>query len=369
MEGNNETSTSTNASIVDTIIRDHKPFQNLRQVLTTNLATLTDEFIKEPVVKATLHILASRRQVELYSKTIEKLEAENSPLPRSLRVKIELTCSEKVNNDANEFQALQSEASIITEDWQLKMKGLFIRAKKLDKERAIQETKNIFFEHCAKILEYKACYAFNLMNDNSEMKKKLTSNGGAKTITAIAIINFFEISQPPTVGQHNQLYSKQKDNLLKLNEESFLLTRDELKSGLLSLMNYDEAKKVINENIINDTDNEIEKAIKSIFIIFIYCLTTLTISTFTKYDDIIHKEKALALTTASLNVKEQEQVTEEVANAIANEASMDTKQMSDYIRKEIQKGLKNELSGRKDKRKNPPVNTRNQNQSPTSKNN
>ena len=344
--------------LIKSIIADHKPFANLKQTLTYNIATLTDEFIKEPVVKATLLILASRRLIELYNSKIKKLETGANPLPRSLRVKINLTCSEKTNNDANEFLSLRSEAAILTEEWQQKMKGLFIRTKELDKKRAIMNHKERFFNECTNILTLKACYALNLMRDNSEAKTELEKRGGAKTLIAITLLKFFEQADPTINSSRKYIYVNQKNNLLKLNETSFSLNREEIKKGLLDKVNEDKAKQAIDEKILNYQDLDLDTAIDSITRMLTYCLTTMTISTFAKYDDIIHKEKALALTTATLSATKQLQTTEEVAEAIAEEPSMDSKRMNDYIRKqirqELQKEAKNESSSRSknNKRKN-----------------
>ena len=328
--------------LIKSIIADHKPFSNLKHVLTHNIATLTDEFLKEPVVKATLLILASRRLIELYDNKIKKLETGNNPLPRSLRVKISLTCSEKMNYDANEFTALQSEAMKLTEDWQEKMKGLFTKAKELDKSRAIKNHKERFFDECTKILTLKACYALNLMRDTSVTKEELEKIGGGKTLIAITLLKFFEQADPTVCSSRKYNYVYQKNNLLKLNETSFHLTREEIKTGLLTKVNEDQAKKAINDKIFNYQDTDLDTAIDNITKMLTYCLTTMTISTFAKYDDIIHKEKALALTTATLSANLQLKTTEEVAEAIAAEPTMDSKRMGDFIRKQIRQELQKE---------------------------
>jgi hypothetical protein len=53
-------------------------------------------------------------------------------LPRLLRVKIELPCSEQASKDTTEFKAIQDNTKIATIAWQKEMTKLYTQAKKLD---------------------------------------------------------------------------------------------------------------------------------------------------------------------------------------------------------------------------------------------
>jgi hypothetical protein len=163
---------SKNEEIVNDIIQCHKPFSNLKLLLVENIKTLTEEFIRGPVIKSTLLLLTSCKLIGLYQSTIDKLETEPT-LPRSLRVKIELTCSEKCNNDANEFQTLKDNAKNLTDNWQNAMKDLFIQTKKLDMKHAQQKHRDYFYAESIRILDHITCYGINLMKDDNNTKIEL----------------------------------------------------------------------------------------------------------------------------------------------------------------------------------------------------
>lgn len=69
--------------------------------------------------------------------------------------------------------------------------------------------------------------------------------------------NLFQIFPPPAVRQHNHLYNKEKDSLLQLSKDAFTLAIEEVISGLLDLINYEEAKKVQFLKLLSDFPDKI----------------------------------------------------------------------------------------------------------------
>ena len=133
---------STNTSIytptnndeeVKGILKKYPKLQHLREALNQNIATLNYDLIKGKGLNATLDLLSQYSRITLLDEKILKIKPTDAPLPRSIRIKIELTSPLEETCETPEFKSLQGEAENIKLHYQQKMRQLITKTLDIDK--------------------------------------------------------------------------------------------------------------------------------------------------------------------------------------------------------------------------------------------
>ena len=167
------------------------------------------------------------------------------------------------------------------------------------------------------------------------MSKTSAENGRSKTASAFTCLKVFE-------NQHGYTNHDLELNLEKLN--SYLDTDNEtIKEGLLSRFNKEEAEKVISTQP-NIEEELIQKLQVETNDIISYCANEMTTDTLIIHKEEVKKCNTIATTAATFNSKKTEETTSMVATALANEGSMPTKTMQEYIEKRIKENIAKNFS-------------------------
>ena len=305
-----------------------------------NVATLNYDLLKGQGLNATLDLLSQYSRIKLLQEKILTIRPTEAPLPRSIRIKIELTSSLEETREKPEFKTLQGEAENAKLYYQQKMRQLITKTFDLDKSTLKKRLRESFFDHVAMLIETKNLYELQMAPKESNVSKVFESNGGSKTAAAYTCLKIFEEEQITT----SSLYT----NFLKL--QTYLdTTSDEIKKGILSRFKKDEAEKLLSHRTVLDNDlmRLYQYDIKNIIT---YCANDMTTEIVKQHNEEIKKRNAIATTAATFNSKKTEETTAAVATALSKEGSMSTKSMEDYINKRIKESLaknaKNDKSGR-----------------------
>lgn len=342
MSTNNSNNVLTsNDEYVKDILKQYPKLQHLKESLKQNIATLKYDLIKEQGLIATLDLLSQYTRIELLNDKIQKTKPTEAPLPRSIRIKIELTSPLEETREAQEFKTLQSEADNTKLYYQQKMRSLITKTLALDKVTLKKRLRESFFRHAATLIKTKIFYELQMQPEDSDISKLFKTTGGSKTASAYTCLKIFENNQSTTSSLHFNF------ERLKL----FLdMTKEDIEEGFLSNFNKDEAEKILTNQTILENDDFITLRKIDINNIITYCSNDMTTIIVRQHNAEVKKRNALATTTATFNSKKSEETTAAVASALSKEGSMSTKTMKDFIEKRIQESLaKNLKSGRKPK--------------------
>jgi uncharacterized protein involved in tolerance to divalent cations len=173
------------------------------------------------------------------------------------------------------------------------------------------------------------------LKNNCNAKKRLNDEGGIKTLLAYSLIKFFR-----HCNRNNTTHQVYKIRFTESAEVKFDMTRNTFKTNLLSKLNETNATKLITEQTFYNNVPFLSVAKTIIMELFRYCLTTMTVQTFNRWENVKHREEALALTKATYDAIEVKEATKNVASAIAKEGTIECKQMEDLIIKTIEKNKK-----------------------------
>ena len=340
---------STNTSIytptnndeeVKGILKKYPKLQHLREALNQNIATLNYDLIKGKGLNATLDLLSQYSRITLLDEKILKIKPTDAPLPRSIRIKIELTSPLEETCETPEFKTLQDEAENIKLHYQQKMRQLITKTLDIDKSMLKKRLRESFFDHATTLIETKLFYELQMAPEESNIYKIFKANGGSKTAAAYICLKIFED------GQHYT--TKLYQNFEKL-EKYLGTTKDAIKEGILSHFDKEEAEKLhaLQTSLEHDIVGKYTTITNDIIN---YCANGMTSTTITQHNNEIKKRNAIATTTATFNSKKTEETTATVASAIAKEGSMSTKTMEDFINKRIKESIaKNFECGRDNK--------------------
>ena len=236
------------------------------------------------------------------------------------------------------------------------MRQLIVKTLILDKGTLKRQLRESFYGHIATLIETKVFYELQMASEETTMFKTFTEHGGSKTASAYTCLKVFE-------AQHGYTNHELELNIKKLNP--YLDTKgDDIKEGLLGRFNKEEAEKIISTQP-NIEEELIQKLKGDINDIISYCANEMTTDILIHHKEEIRKRNAIATTAATFKCKKTEETTSTVVNALANEGSMSTKTMEDYIEKRIQENLqKNFKHGSKTQK---PVNVLQKKGKPTGK--
>lgn len=326
--GNNKP--TTNDELIKDTLKKYPKLDHLKAVLLRNIETLNDELLKEQGLEATLDLLLKHSRIELLTEKINTTKPTDAPLPRSIRIKIELTSSLEETREAPEFKQLQSEADNVKLQYQQKMRGLIIKTMTLDNEMLKKQFRESFFKHAANLIETKIFYELQMASEDTTTSKIFQETGGAKTASAYTCMKIFEQRQGIINNDLELSFDRMKHYLDT--------TTEDIKKGIIAQFNKEEAEKIIaNQTPLGP--ETIQKFQNDINRIISYCSTLMTAETLTHHKNEIKKRNAIATTAATFNNKKVEETTAEVATALAKEGSMSTKTMEQYIDKRIKENL------------------------------
>ncbi len=122
-----------NKKLVDDILVNHKYLKHLKGRLVACLASLDYDPLSELVVQTAITILADYNNVKLYNDKISKTKPTTAPYPHSIRLHIELTCSEKETHEMSNCTNLQKEADLLTKGYQQEMRQLIVKIMEFDR--------------------------------------------------------------------------------------------------------------------------------------------------------------------------------------------------------------------------------------------
>ena len=210
------------------------------------------------------------------------------------------------------------------------MRQLIIKTLILDRSSLQKQLRESFFKHLAILIETKTFFELQMMPDNNATSKIFKNNGGAKTAAAFICLKAFE--------NHNEYTNEVLDSDINKLSQYLDITNDAVKEGILSHFNKDEAEKLIS-NQANLDDDSIQQLQNDIAEIISYSANDMTNDTLTHHREEIRKRNAIATTEATFNNKKTEETTAAVATALAQEGSMSTKTMEEYIEKRIKENL------------------------------
>jgi len=91
-----------------------------------------------------LPLLCHKIRHDYYSERIVDFTSDGATVPRSLRVKFELTCSEQEVLRTDEFRTLTEESQALTKKWQIEMRQIILKTKELDRQQADKKFKESF---------------------------------------------------------------------------------------------------------------------------------------------------------------------------------------------------------------------------------
>ena len=133
MFNNNNTNEPIDDTHVKETLKKYPKLQHLRPVLVQNVATLNYDLLKGQGLNATLDLLSQYSRIKLLQEKIQTIRPTEAPLPRSIRIKIELTSSLEETREKPEFKTLQGEAENAKLYYQQKMRQLITKTLDLDK--------------------------------------------------------------------------------------------------------------------------------------------------------------------------------------------------------------------------------------------
>ena len=108
------TPTKKDKDLIKRILQDYKQVERLEEPLVDSIATLKNDFLKDPAIQMALPLLCHKIRYDFYSNKITEFASDGSSVPRSLRVKFQLNCSEKEVVRTTEFRDLQDKAAETT---------------------------------------------------------------------------------------------------------------------------------------------------------------------------------------------------------------------------------------------------------------
>jgi hypothetical protein len=111
---NDEMPLNPNEKLVDDILVNHKCLKHLRDKLVACVASLDYDILKELGAQAAITILADFNNIKLYNDKVSKTRPTTASYPHSIRLNIELTCSEKETCETIDYANLRKEADLLT---------------------------------------------------------------------------------------------------------------------------------------------------------------------------------------------------------------------------------------------------------------
>jgi hypothetical protein len=330
----------TDESIVDNVFKNHKNLIHIKDKVLNTIASLDYSMLKELATESILDLLNEYNKIELYKEKINKHKPTNSPFPRSIRLNIELTCSEKSTRETEIFQALRKEAELATLAYQQKMRQSIVKTMELDKGTVTTTLQDTFFSRTTVMIEKQVFYECKLISPDASFSKTINTHGGAKTAAGYMCNEIFLLAKD---GLAHPLFTPlcEMERYLSL-EKQVIINR------ILNCFNKDKVDKVKASYLLNN--NTYELAIREhVLNILMFCMTKMTTGFFEDYMVEIRMRNAIAETKATFDAKETTVVTKNVTEALADEGTMSAQRMEDYVNKKVDTKIEKSLNAKLEK--------------------
>jgi hypothetical protein len=195
---NNKAPPNPNENLIDVILINHKNLQHLRGKLVACVASLEYDILKELAAQAAITILADNNNIKLYNDKINKTKPTTTPYPCSIRLNIELTCSEKETHETIEYSNLQKVADLLTKGYQQKMRQLIVKIMETDKGTVARKLQGNFFKCTELMVEKKVLYESMILPENLVFAEAFKNVGGTKTMVGYFCIKLLEDTKTKT---------------------------------------------------------------------------------------------------------------------------------------------------------------------------
>ena len=359
---NTNMSTSTiNQNDIAIVAKCIAPFKELipfQDLFVKIIATLEDDFLKEAACRTALNLLKSKMKVNQYMKKVKDLGANDASIPSSLRVKINLTYSEKEVMRTQEFQTLQSEAESLTNEWQKLLGNIFLKAKKLDRDFAEKQFVEEFFDQTSELIKMKAFFELN-MDENASTFFENNNKYLAAAAWLLITSCFYEDYKPMMVDDYasaDGIYKEMDEENYKwiyAVQVDYIKPLYDIKFKEKLFEKYDEAKAISILQAINGplTNSSLGKnLVKKLAHFICTVIPAITIGLEDKFKTQLKQQEVKKLTLAKYNSNCIRNTTKNVAKALSKEESIDCKHMESLIEKSVKRTF-NKFKGKQEQQK------------------
>ena len=316
--------------VVESVLKNHRHLTHLTPVFVEHIRTLEDNYLYDQVFNLSLSTISSKTKYLQMQKKIDNLNNNNlDHIPRSLRIKVDITTGNKDIMRTDEFRSLLERRDRYTTEFQNNMKQLFHEVKVLEKIAAVKDHRDSVLTELNLIIEM---HAFTtISNCPGNVKNLWKENGDYKQLTTCAWLTVFD----KDTNKANYLFS----DIMKFTEsedrDKFLddLLKGYDKDSARTLMNTDQYKSLQGVKLFQQTWTTVS------------FMTTLIreciLNLFESYRVSIEKKDNIALMLATFASKKVKKTTEAVAAAVTEDGTVSKGNMTDYIDKKINESIKN----------------------------
>ena len=368
---------SSEAIVADTL-EGTAIFKKLQSFLVELTESLDKQFMRLSFCEATVSLLCSRATLENFVKKLKRLGADNTLIPRSLRLKVELTSGREGILKTDRFKTNQNLLKEYIKTFQDNTIKLFRDVTDMEREDASQAHQNNFISVTKNFVETKAVYEFNLSNETIQKKMKDSkvlaaavwysilekAKNGIEYVEEDSNENTIDFTSPtntpvrapqtpntPTITPrkikkwHYTEASIKVDNSEKDNKfvfrwlstiQSFAsMSEEKFEKSILEGYDLEKAKGIVNLN-----DENINRLLTRLCDFTYLRIQQMSVDTFMKYREIINEEKATAAAIASMKNQDEMEATKATALAVSQEGTMSSQRMEDLIEKRINTAIK-----------------------------
>ncbi len=188
---------------------NHKNLLHIKDKVLNTIASLDYSMLKELAMESILDLLNRYNKIELYKEKITKHKSTNSPFLRSIRLNIELTCSEKSTCETEIFQALQKKVvDLATLAYQQKMRQSIVKTMELDKGTVTTALQDDFFSRTTVMIEKQVFYECKLISPDTSFSKTINTHGDQKQQRGICATRSFYLQKMALPIPSSHLYVK-----------------------------------------------------------------------------------------------------------------------------------------------------------------
>ena len=371
---------SSDDEIVSKCLTNYKKLNPLKDNLIALIATLEDRFIREVICLAALSLLRSRACYEQFMKKIRDFATDKSSIPRSLRVKVELSPAMPNSVRRQKYMAAEEKAKETVEKFQKSFRSHFIEVKECDRDEAYEAHTGNYFKLFIQILDAKFCYT--LAKSTHQIQKVFNNND--RNLSATAVLKIFEDyeknkKEENTIELLEENTEKETSNpiAIAINAQSTTLTDSNATTDTIDKADeeqkeatdngphwIDELSKYLNlpsteikektlKDLLEDSNGMTEAKLLqnlsgkvktettvSLITNFISSITpAITTKLIDTYNESLKELKAQHLALRRIKEAKIKTVTEDVHKAIAEEPSMDPKNMKSLMHKVVDKRM------------------------------
>jgi hypothetical protein len=331
---NNEMPDNPNETLVNDILVNHKCLQHLKGKLVACVASLDYDILKELAAKAAITILADYNNIRLYNDKISKTKPTTAPYPRSIRLNIKLTCSEKETRETTDYTNLRKEADLLTKGYQQKMRQLIVKIMEFDKGTVAKKLQENFFKFTALMIEKKVLYESMILPENSVFVAAFKNHGETKTMAGYFCIKLLEAAKTDT---SDILYY-----YLEKTVELLGLPKEDIVEGILSRFNKTEAQAIVQNGNYQNNAQEVNIKVH-VQRVLLFLMNAVSFELIKGYKEDVRQRNALAVTEATFEAKDHTEAAEAVETALSDEGTISAQRMEDLLEKKVDKKLKKSL--------------------------